>query len=454
MYDIIPANLVLLAIVSFLELWLIIKSTFTGIERITGLFVVGSTFIYSGVTLIYKSAGREYFFQYVVFTIVLTLTMSIVFSTKNSIAGRSVLLLKKAAVITVRNEERTQNSQAYITCERKSVTATIPDWFLFLMYVLMNTYYVVTVFSQGRGLRGFFDISLSLVGIFARQNALRANALTNLFRMINIFALPWAYIFIQRVKKRGKIILTVLLLIIPVYLYIASLGYIGRNQLVQDFLLVMLVLFNNRSNEYKLSFKIIAFFIILFVASMPLMLAYESLRLGATASNTSFLDAATQLLHKETDFGKYYSYCLQIHKGNLWYRYLYWFITLPLPSVIAGPLKSNIFTVNTYFSELFLGVSSTASNYYVVLPSFLGEAFVIYGADFYWIHAIFVGFVTAFACVCLERNKELAMYNLYIAVSTIMIGRAGFASYAGTLINSMFFYLIFMYIYKCLVTVR
>ena len=186
---------------------------------------------------------------------------------------------------------------------------------------------------------------------------------------------------------------------------------------------------------------------ILFIVCIPVLLAYESYRLGAELNVNYSLDAVYSLIYKETDYGKHYDFCVSHFSLRYLKDYFIWLITLPLPSVFFK-FKSTLVLVNTEFSELMIGIKSTEPGYYVLLPSILGEALFVFGPSLYWFHGFFLGgFINKF-CTCLEKNAELSVLQMYFAAQFLLMGRGGSGSVLPQAINVMVFYLIVRGFYK------
>ena len=161
-------------------------------------------------------------------------------------------------------------------------------------------------------------------------------------------------------------------------------------------------------------------------------------------SSLKLLEHVGELLEKETTYGRYYDFCASNSEEILILRYLVWFITLPLPSVIFGSIKEFGLSTNTYFTVLYTGVQEGASNYSVILPSIFGESLMIWGRNAYWVEALLVGFFVGKFCVCMERNEELSLLNVYFAVNMFIMGRGGSEAVIANMVNYMVMYFIIM----------
>ena len=174
---------------------------------------------------------------------------------------------------------------------------------------------------------------------------------------------------------------------------------------------------------------------LMIVLSIPFLLWYEVFRLGGNVAEISLNESFKELIFKEADYPKYYEYINEYMYGNISaIKYLLWLIFLPIPSIIF-PSKPTV-ALNTIFSEIFLGISKESYGYYVLLPSLLGEAFLIYGKYFYWIHAIVIGVVIAIVCKFMEKHKYLRYNNLFYSIYILTIGRGGSQGYLSYIINS------------------
>jgi hypothetical protein len=168
------------------------------------------------------------------------------------------------------------------------------------------------------------------------------------------------------------------------------------------------------------------------VFSIPFLLWYEKFRIGGSLSDISLTESFKELIFKETDYPKYYEYINIYMNGNISaIKYLLWLIFLPIPF----PLKPTL-ALNTIFSEMILGISKGSYRYYVLLPSLLGESFLIYGKYFYWIHAIVIGVVIASICKFMEKHRCLTFNNIYYSIYILTIARGGSQGYLGYIINS------------------
>ena len=158
----------------------------------------------------------------------------------------------------------------------------------------------------------------------------------------------------------------------------------------------------------------------------------------------NILDSLNALRMKETNYGMYYDFCANNFKVSSLVRYFVWFFTLPIPSAIAGALKNVGLQTNTYFTVLYTGIKEGSANYSVILPSVFGEALLIYGKYFYWLHAAFLGVFISKFCMKLERNNEFTLLNLYFAVNLFILGRGGSESVIASMVNYMVMYWIVM----------
>lgn len=398
-----------------------LKKARTKIQKIYVLFISISMVIYSGVGNSFKEIGYGYVEKYFVFYICTMVTMVLIFNTN----------FKKKIINTQR-----ENWNASYTLNKIVMIIFVIMFFL--------VYFVRLVYPKFQLMNLINPPKPNIIDLFARRDALRSTPLLEIVRLLNLMAMPFFMIYLQRRMEIKKWISVVILIVIWVYLQFVSFGYISRYELVTYAAFILIIIANRNSKIYHLNKKIIFIIVTLFILSLPSLLAYEMLRQGDTVSSKGFLEAALNLFCKETDYPKYYDACVAMHTEGLWSKYLYWFFTLPIPSFMACGLKNNVFLVNQYFTEQFTGILYGSHGYSVLLPSIFGEGIMLYGDKFYWVHGLFIGAFYGIVCRGLEKNPELKLMNLYFAVQMLSIGRGGTPGTIGTIVNSMAMYIIIM----------
>lgn len=429
-------RMIILIIITLLEVIYVLHEVKNWIQRMYYLFGLLGIIIYSGISTLYIDFCDNYYIPYIIFQTLFTIMF--VFAIKSKlIIGRD-----KGAKILINNEPY------YYEPEYSTTEDYVTNTFLIICVILTFSYYFVQLVYPEMRISDLWNISLSLRGIFERRAEQRDNAIYQIFYYLNMAGMPFTYIYCYRKLKEGKWYVSVILLVLLYYVQIATLGYMSRNELLANIVFYIIIITNRKNNEIKITPKLIIVCLIIVVAMIPFLKTYEMLRLGVNATNQSLSDSFYELVQSETVYGQYYDFCADNFKPVLIAKYLTWMVTLPLPSAVFGFIKNWGLQVNSYFTNLYTGVSVTSSGYSIILPSIFGESLLIFGNGLFWIHAMFLGFFFGRFCTMMQKNKELALYNLYFAVSLFKLGRGGTGGIISNCINYMVMYLIVMLIIK------
>jgi len=423
-YTIDWCSLLILVVYSSLLGFIAISFAKSEIEKLYILFLAVTTVIYSGLGICYEQIGNIYLSNFLIFYTCTILSIAIVFRAK-SIPNNKL----------IKGNFNISDIVSFPTLK-------------LLVFSFFLVYIVRLIYPNFQLSKIFNPPALDISNIFKRMEEQRTLPILELVRLINIFSLPFFMIYLQRKKNQLKWKNVIFYILLWIYLAFISLEYISRYELVLSFLFIFIIIINRNKKYYTLNKTHVLLLVIIFVLLMPFFLSYESLRTTNSSSSMSFRDSSMTLLFKETDYAKYYESASNMHQNGLWARYLYWMITLPIPNILAGPIKKNLFLVNREFSEYYKGVLYDTQGYSVLLPSIFGEALILYGVNYYWIHGIFIGVFIGFVCKNIEKNPELRLLNLYFAIRVLSIGRGGTTGSIGMVINSMTVYIIIMVFMK------
>lgn len=392
-------------------------------KKIYFLLSYAGIIVYSGISTVYVESAKAYFGHFLIFLV--AFYIGFVSGGKIKFRGTRIIL----------NSKTTDNEYHH------SKTEFIPDTLLICFLILFFAYYFVQLVYPTNRLSNLLGFRLLLTGIFERREAARSNGLYQVFYYLNMLTMVFVFIYLNRLRNRKKTLLLVGIFLTWIYLKTVVLGYIGRYEIITVAFMVITLIACKDSQVIRLNKKIISIFVVIFIAMIPFLLAYESFRLGRSFQVGNFGGSIRALFESETGYGKYYDECINMSSGNNLLNYLAWVASLPLPSAIFR-FKNKLQLVNVYFSERVLNVMYGTRGYYVVLPSLLGEAFILYGRYFFWLHALLLGFFINIFSSLMEKNYELEIVNFYFAVSCLALGRGGTGSVLPSMINCMVFYLI------------
>lgn len=256
---------------------------------------------------------------------------------------------------------------------------------------------------------------------------------------IETLSTPFFYLALYSFRR--KITYIVMILVGVAYIKYVALSYIGRSSILFDFVFVFLVIWFTKPEARRI-------LVILTLLFTPILLiffhAYSIIRLGIDLSDINFEMAISSVLESEFSFFlKTGIPLIESGKNINLLHYFTWILTLPIPGFFKGGLE--IALVNYEISEIVLGRAVGEKMFYVVLPGLLAESFYIYGEYFFWLHAMFIGFIAAFFCRCFEKVPHFMFLYFYVAIMFFYnLNRGGVGSLLPSIINEFVLYYIFV----------
>lgn len=379
--------------------------------------------MYSGVGIAFEEKNHIYLFKYVIFTFISIFSVIIIFWIKDK-----------------KNTKPNFNYYDEFFDKNEKI-------FLFLTCIFFSTLLIHLFIPVLRIGELWNPKAPSLIDIFNRNQLSENNVILKISELLNIILQPMFLIYLYILKNKKKVLRIVIYILLWVYLDYLKVNYISRNTMLIFITFFIFVIFSDIRVKFKVSKKYMIALAVMFILLIPFLLWYENFRLGGTEVKKGFIYSIETLLFKEGDYPKYYS-LINENLGRIIRikDYFLWLIFLPIPGLIM-PFKPTI-SINTIFSEAILGISKFSKGYYVLLPSILGEAFMIYGKYFYWVHSLIIGIVIANIFYINEKSKYLTFINLYFSIYIITIGRGGSQAYIPYLINSMISICILLYFIK------
>ncbi|WP_270553684.1 hypothetical protein [Cloacibacillus evryensis] len=279
----------------------------------------------------------------------------------------------------------------------------------------------------------FMPPKMSTENIFFYASRNQNDIMLKLVMTLQNLLLPIYLIYLNVLIIKGKKIKAVVIFLALVYVDYVSREYISRNEILRYALLIISMLFVIRQNGLVITRKLIVCCVLMIVTMIPIFLGMQSYRLGGDFVVQSLTDAFLTLWRGESDYSKYYPYLTSrlIDVKD----YLLWLIFLPIPSILWRG-KPAVY-INDIFTEHILGLVRGDQYFYVILPSLLGESFMVFGQDFYWFQALLCGAITAYLFKSLYCNRYLRLNYIYFLSQFLFIARGGTPSFLPPLINSV-----------------
>lgn len=416
-------NAISLAIFIFLILFLSLRGKSTYIEKLYIICLEAGVVIYSGISTILIGIAEYYLLQFLIFNFLLLISFrfGLLFFWKQ----------KKLKIYRVQ----------YSIHPSIMILATI----VFFLYPL----YLIVI--RRPNLDEFLLLRLQIDDIFARRESLKDSSIDKILYYLNLLAFPFFFILCNYLYEKKKI-LSIMLVFLWFYLDTLSLGYVSRYQIVVFIFFIGLIAYKEKmeKNNNTFLFHYFAGVTLVFVCLMPLLLAYQYIRMGVNAEVYGIFDSFIELFTTETTYGRYYSKAIGMHEPIFFVEFFEWIFTLPIPSFIKNNIFNSNFAVNSIFTQEITGLSYGDFGYSIKLPSILGESFIIYGKYFFWVHGIFFGLFLSLICFMLQKRKDLSILNIYFASLLLSAGRGGVAYFVGVVINSLFSIVVFLILQRYL----
>lgn len=212
-----------------------------------------------------------------------------------------------------------------------------------------------------------------------------------------------------------------LLLIFSEYLGYLKYEYISRNEMIKILFIAMMIYI--KKTEFKNLFKIkyIICMVLVAIFLLPFFYSYAMYRVSDNFEYFTIKESFDFLLKSEASYPFYYH---EIKNSLIKFQdYVLWLVFLPVPSFLWSSKPS--IKIAEIFTEYILGLSLGDQGFYIVLPSLLGEAFMIFGQCFFWVHAIINGLIFGLIFKYFAGVEEYALLNAYLMYLFLFIGRTG-----------------------------
>lgn len=383
-----------------------------------------SIYIYSGVGIALDSVDNIYIVHYLIF-------LSVLFASVRLFSNEKIrFTLGKGSS---RTSTYTEKLEKLIEKNLRLIRV--------LGIVFIISMFVPIIYPTNRLLDMLNITSFTSIGIHMRQQLYQDNIIVKICNNISLIAQPFFFIYLYQLIERKKQKIGVSLILLWVLLEFGQLNYLSRYEMIIFFLFLVMYLIIVRRGEIQLDTKWVVIIGILAVFSLPMLVNFTEIRLGRTGSHLTITEAAKALIGSECDYPIYYDRCVENAGLINPFLYILWIIFLPIPSVI-WPSKPAV-KVSHIFTSLITGVSSVSSvGYYNVLPSILGESFLIFGEYFFWVEGIILGFIIGFYFKFFLKSKKLSLLTVYMVLMLSTIGRGGSQSYIPVIVNgSVYFWL-------------
>lgn len=369
-----------------------------------------SIFVYSGYGIAYPEVDDQYLLPYIIFTGCFALPF----------------LMKKNSVNEYYQEGTTSVDrffESHISFLRICTLIYFSCLFIPLIYPEFKLF---QIFQTGfSGLVGFYDLRVQY----------KSNALIGLVDTLRVFVLPFFFVYLtiiqeQKEKTRKPLILFLFSILFEYMRY----AYMGRYQMVINALLIYVIIRCVKGYKFDIKIRQLAYICLGVILAIPFLYAFTFIRQGNSVEESgTFFDIAGLLIKSEAYYPIYYDHIISspILKSQTPLTFILWLLFLPIPSAIwpnKPTLQSDAFTYSL------TGMHYGDPGYSSSLTSVMGESFMYFGKDFYWVQALIMGFIMIYIIQYLIKHRSTNLLSLYLIVYVLAVGRGGAASYMSTII--------------------
>lgn len=403
-------------------------------QKLIYILLTTGLFLYSGFGISYYEVNNGYAIHYLFFLIVLLLTVRIVINSKKRIVfGKKTYGYKQDIPFTVQLDSSLEK---------------IDNWIIIFTFIYLVTMLFPLVYPTNR-LASIFDFSnFTSHGIHAVRAAHNSNKLLKLSDAVCSACQPFFFVFLYRcaIGKWKKKVLGFFCCVVWFVLSFGKNNYLSRYQLIIFMSFFVMYLIICKYKKITIDKKTMVLLMVLVFILIPYLVSFKDIRLGRSAVKLSFSEALLELIEGECYYPTYYDTCINNAGLVNPIEYILWLIFLPIPSALWS--GKPVVQVAYSFTSIFSTLTVNDAAYSNLLPSVLGESFLIFGPYFFWIEAIILGLTIGFYFKFFLASKQLSVLTAYMLLMLSTIGRGGSQSYLGVLINGSVVLIIFVYLSK------
>lgn len=297
-----------------------------------------------------------------------------------------------------------------------------------LIYILGGIYiltYVYKCIYSGIEVEDFFNIKKLFLEYKATPFSIRVARRNDVIYsiMINQVATitqPFYYIVLYNLRKKHKLFIS--LFILPIFLNLLADSYISRNNIAIYLIFLFIFVYKEKVISRRLT-KIISILLIptlLFIFSI-----LSDIRSGSSIDYT-LLQHIEKLILEEVSYPKYYNYCITTSSEISILNFILYIFIVCIPSQIYKFFNFVPPNLAYSFTETILGLNyGETNNYYILLPSVLGEAFILFGEKFAFFYGAIYGIISMLFLKILKKYKYLEYLMIFYLLDFFRQFRGG-----------------------------
>lgn len=320
-------------------------------------------------------------------------------------------------------------------------------WWSSQLSTLLAATFVLGNFAQvlasGRAVNLLSPSTVILQGsqgaeVFQGRMELAENSVFAALSYLILLSTPFFYIELQRRLNR-RWLSQLLILVAMTYVHVTATGQWGRVTLLQPVIVwTFILLLRGRVSGWQASAGIAGAALI----AIPVLNFVAEWRKGGGVAEGTYGSQLRLFRESELAYPELYEQAKVIGAGsNYASEYLHWLITLPIP--FAGPS----FSATRDFSEALLGISYGMPGFYVLLPSWLGEAFMAFG-PYYPVWGLIVGLIIGWVDHFLSKSPELITFDAFVTALLMIYLRSVSQEFIAQVVNSMWILILLYFVRK------
>lgn len=258
---------------------------------------------------------------------------------------------------------------------------------------------------------------------------------------------PAFFIYLYRIKN--KPVKFISLYTLPVYLLSVERYYMFRSEMAVFLVFIFIYLYKEKIFSRRL-LRLSA------IIGTPLIIfsfgALYYIRRGESISNFSIKFLFTDLISSEIGFVNNYDTAMQCSDSVNPAMFFIYVLTGFLPMSVRSLIGIKEINLARILSESILGISYGSKNFYLILPSVLGEGIMVFDVYLAWIYVGILAFLFATIYKWVRRNDSQYYLAIFLVLDILRETRGGsqfiLTIWAARMIPFMFVIFILRSIYK------
>lgn len=297
--------------------------------------------------------------------------------------------------------------------------------FIYVLAIIYICTFIYKCIFSGVSITDFFHINDLFTNYTSTPFATRVSRNNNVVytiitNQISSITMPFFYIALYNIRK--KHLKFIILYCIPIILSLLADKYLSRNK-IAVYLVFIFIFF---IEEELISKRVAKIIVCIAVPTLLFIMALlENIRSGFSF-NGNFGSTIKEMISSEMGYPQYYDACASKSKDVSVINFLIYIVIVCIPSQIYKIFGFTIPNLAYSFTEEILGLSyGQSNNYYILLPSVLGEAIMLFGKYFAFVYGFIYGALSTWFLKILKEHRCLKYLMIYYLLDFFRQFRGG-----------------------------